>query len=90
MPIKEHLTAIEKKRTVARQIEGLLIKVLATEMKIETRALATFTMNPNIKPRKDKGTIRVLSTRDLRKKRKLYGTQAAPVTPRSGRPNAMR
>ena len=33
MPIKERLTAIEKQRIVAGLTNGLLIKVLATEMK---------------------------------------------------------
>ena len=67
MPVKGRLMAIEKQRIVVELIEGLLKKVLATEMKRYTRTLATLIKNPNIKSRKDKGTTRNLSTRDLRK-----------------------
>ena len=62
MPIKGRLAVVEKQRIVAGLIEGLLIEVLATEMKRATRTLATFIKNPNIKSRKYKSTRSNLST----------------------------
>ena len=70
MPIKERLTAIEKLRIVAGLTKGLLIKILATEMKRDIRTLPAITKNPNIKSNTDSGTRRNLSARDLRKIRR--------------------
>ena len=52
MPLKGRLMAIEKQTIVAKLTEGLLLKVLATEMKKDTRTSARFIKNPNIKSRK--------------------------------------
>ena len=59
MPIKGRLTVIKKQRIVAGLTEELFIKVLSTEMKRDSRTLATFIKNPNIKFRKDKDTRRI-------------------------------
>lgn len=70
MPKKGRLTATEKQRIIAGLAEGLPIMNLATELERDPRTLATFVRNPNIKPRKDKGTRRNLTDRDLRKIRR--------------------
>ena len=70
MPKKGRLTATEKQETIAGLTEGLSIINLARELKRDPRTLATFVRYPNIKPRKDKGTRRNLTDRDLRKIRR--------------------
>ena len=66
MPLKRRLTAIKKHKSVGGLTEGLLIKVLDAEMKRNNRTLATCIIkNSNVKLRKDKGTRRNLSIRDL-------------------------
>ena len=59
--------AIGRQQIVARLTEGLLIKDLAREIKMDTRTLATFIKNPNDKFKKNKGGIRNLSAQGLRK-----------------------
>ena len=74
MPIEGRLTAIEQ-RIVTELTEGLLIKGVATEMKSDTRTLATFIKNSNINSRKGNEIWRNLSARDLRKIRRRSCTQ---------------
>ena len=52
MPTKGQLTVTEKLRIVAGLIQGLLIKVLATEIKRDTKTLTTFIKNPTSSPGK--------------------------------------
>ena len=70
MPKNGRLKVIEKQRIVAGLAEGLSIKDLATELERDPRTLASFVNNPNTKSRKDKGTRRNLSDRDIRKIRR--------------------
>ena len=87
------LTAIEKQSNVAGLTEGPLTKILPTDIKRDTKPLATFMKNPNIKLKKDKGTRRNLSARDLGNICRASCTQqnttsasifaSAGVTPRS-------
>ena len=65
MPLKGCLTAIENQKIVAELTEGLLIKVLVTEIKRNTIFLATFIRNSNIKFKKDKSPRRNLSSCNL-------------------------
>ena len=70
MPKKGRLTAPEKHRIVTGLAEGLTLFDLAKELDRDKRTLASFVEKPNATPRKDKGTRRNISPRDMRKIRR--------------------
>ena len=70
MPKKGRLTVPEKHRIVTGLAEGLTLFDLAKELDRDKRTLASFVEKPNATPRKDKGTRRNISPRDMRKIRR--------------------
>ncbi|XP_076048296.1 uncharacterized protein LOC143029529 [Oratosquilla oratoria] len=70
MPRNVRLTATEKQRIVAGLAEGLTLLDLAKELGRDKRTLASFVEKPSTTPRKDKGTRRSISPRDMRKIRR--------------------
>lgn len=66
MPRKGRLTAAEKTRIVSGLQEGLSLLEIAKEMGRDKRTLMSFVKNPSTKQRKDKGTRRGVSKRDIR------------------------
>ena len=70
MPKNGRLKNNEKQRIASGLAEGLSIKNLATVMERDPRTLASYVKDPGTKSRKDKGTRRNLSDRDLRKIRR--------------------
>ena len=56
MPKKGRLTLIEIQCIVAGIAEGLTLLDLAKELGRDKRTLDSFMENPNVTPRKDKGT----------------------------------
>lgn len=66
MPPQRRLTAPEKTRIIQGLAEGLSLVHLAKELGRDARTLKSFTQNPTTKARRDKGTRRSISKRDLR------------------------
>lgn len=70
MPQKRRLTDAEKHRIIAGLAEGLTLQDLTKELGRDKRTLVSFVEKPAIAPRKDKGTRRSISPRDMRKIRR--------------------
>ena len=73
MPKNGRLTATESQRTVAGLAEGLFLLNLAKELGRDKRTLESFIKKPDTTPRKDKGTKRNISPRDMRILRRQTG-----------------
>ena len=67
MPKNGQLNTTEKQRIVADLAEEQTILDLAKKLWMDKRTLVSFVEKPNKTPRKDKGTRKCISSRDMQK-----------------------